>query len=868
MSVQEFPRTTPGTAVARPVATPASTSIFGVETAALALVLCVALVSHAFNMFNFPLFRQDEGIVSQQAWSFIQNQQLSPYTYTYEHPPVATFMLALWTIITGGFHTFGPAINSGRVFMLVLHVTSAFFLYRTARQLTNSTVSATLVGLLFSLSPLALDFQRLVLVDNFMVFWLLATLYFTVCNRGRLFYFFLASLTMGLAVMSRETALLFVPAFLVLAWRFSDTYHRLYALWGTFLIGGVITFQFFLYAIFKGELLPDNLDFMAELQGKASHVSLAGTFFQNYHNATPVWMGNQAFSSIWQTWLGLDSVMIYLGLACAALNLIFGLKYKENWVVPLCLLGYGTFILLGGIDSDAMVVALVPFLALAIGQTLGWMIKLLGSAVGLTVGALGIAAAVFFYISGNQAIYTSQVNDSYQQVLSWIKGNVPANRTLITTDALWVDLHDNYNGPAYPLSYSHWKANNDPAIKVGVFKGDYRNIDYIILTAEMRTQFQDRGLSFNEQALENSSLIRKFDGPDSIEVRKINNNKPLIDVKILDDSYSLYKSSFIGTDGKVTDATGKTGADLQAQAMNMALWNNDQKTFDSVWIWTAYNLQLENNLFRADAPLNASRSRATGNEDVYTNSRADTDIALSLLLAGRRWQDESYTKEAQYILKGIWENEVILVNKHLYLKATAAPLVQLDGEALLDIGAFSPQAYPLFADIDKAHDWMALYNDGYALLRKASWYGRGDYNGVGLPPGLVIMNLETEDLRPLNADYGTKLGDFDEEAQQVWWRVSLDYEWFKSQKARDYIESTGWFLVKYWQKWQNLAGQYTNNGLPVAGTDNLSSYAVASATADVLDQIELDKLGYRDYCAGLYGKLLAQERPGLLAKQG
>src|SRR5689334_9569467 len=108
MSVQEFPRTAPATAIAHPVATPASTSIFGVETAALALVLCVALVSHAFNMFNYPLFRQDEGIVSQQAWSFIQNQQLSPYTYTYEHPPVATFMLALWTIITGGFHTFGP----------------------------------------------------------------------------------------------------------------------------------------------------------------------------------------------------------------------------------------------------------------------------------------------------------------------------------------------------------------------------------------------------------------------------------------------------------------------------------------------------------------------------------------------------------------------------------------------------------------------------------------------------------------------------------------------------------------------------------------------------------------------------------------
>ncbi len=842
MSVQELPNTTTRTAARPMVAAAPSIAIPWVETLALATVLSVALVSHAFNMFNYPLYRQDEGIVSQQAWAFLQDRKLSPYTYTYEHPPIATFMLAVWTVITGGFHTFGPALNSGRVLMLALHLGSSFFIYRTARQLSGSTVAAMLTGVLFSLSPLAVNFQRLVLVDNFMVFWFAAALYFTICNKGRLFYFFIASVLIGLAVMSRETAVFFIPAFLVLVWRFSDPYHRLYAFWGSFLISSVVVIQYVLYAVFKAELFPDAFDFLGELEGRATHVSLFGTFFQNYHNSTPIWTGNLGFASIWQVWTSLDSVLLFGGIICASLNLAFGFKHKENWVVPMLAFGYVLFTVLGGLDSDAMVVVLVPMLALAVGQTLGWIIRLFGATVGLVLGGTAIALAFMFYISNNNIAYTSEVNTAYQQSLAWIKGNIPTDRKMIITDALWVDLHDDYNGPAYPLAHSHWKAANDPDIRYGVFKGDYKEVDFLIMTEEMRTQFQSRGLVFNQQALENSSLIRKFEGPDPIQIRKVNNTKPLAEPKILDDAYTAYKNKFISPEGKVSDATGKTGAELQSQGMQMALWNNDQKTFDNVWIWTAYNLQLENNLFRADAPLNATRQRSSGTADVYTSSRADTDIALALILGAKRWKDESYNKEASYILKGIWENEVITVNKRYYLKATAAPLVQLEGEVLLNVGAFSPQAYQLFADMDKTHNWLGLYKDGYDFLRKASWYGRGDYNGVGLPPGLVVMNLDSEELRALDNTYGNKLGDFDEEAQQVLWRVALDYHWNKSEKARDYIESTGWFLIKYWQKWQNLAGQYTNNGLPVSGAlDNLSSYSAASSMAYSLDQIELAK---------------------------
>lgn len=864
MSVQDFTPSNQKTALApvldnttlaRPVA--ATQALISSDVVALALVFCIALVTHAFNMFNYPLYRQDEGIVSQQAWAFLNSQQLSPYTYNYEHPPFSTFMLAAWTFVTGGFHTFGPAINSGRLLMLVLHLGSVYFLFKTVRQMTNSVGGALVAGLFFTLSPLALNFQRLLVVDNFMVFWLLASVYFTVCNRGKLFNFFLASLAMGLAVLCRETAVFFVPAYILMTWRYSDKFHRLYAVWGAILIGGVATCQFLLYAIFKNELLPDGLNFLAELSGKATHVSLAGTFYQNYHDITPLWMNNSRFVSIFNNWLATDSLLIYAGLICAFVNLFLGFKFKENWVAPLFLLGYGTFVLIGGIDAEYMVVALLPFLAVSIGQTVGFISQLFGRGAGFVVSVALTVIISYFYIANNQTIFTATVNDSYANVLSWVKGNIPPDRSMIITDALWVDLHDNYKGPAFPLAHSHWKAAHDPAITYGVFKGDYKQVDYLILTEEMRTQFTSKGEELPQQALTNSSLIQQYDGTDPIQIRKVNNDKPLLETSTLDDSYSYYKSNFIGNTGKVVDGNGHSSAELQSQAMYMALYNDDARTFDSVWVWNAYNLQMTNNLMKVDSSLLTTRNEVDAGS--YTNTRVDTDVALALLLANQKWHDDNYLKEATYIVKSIWDNEVIEVNKKPYLKATALKNGQLDDQVLLNLGAFSPQAYRLFAEVDPKHDWMGLYASGYDLLKKGAWYGRGDYQGIGLNPGLVVMNTDSENLRSTVGAFGQRLGDFDGEAQQALWRVVLDYRWYNSDQARDFIQGSGWFLIKYWQKWQALPGQFTNNGLPITGKDASSIYAVTSAQASVLDELDIAAKKAKGLPAELGGSSAATE---------
>src|SRR2546421_314026 len=103
-------------------------------------LMSVGLVAHAFNMFHYPsvTFLDDEGIYAGQARAVLEQHQLSPYTYFYDHAPAGWILLALWYKISGGLHTFGTAIDSGRVLMLLLHMAMIPLLYRVTRKLSDS----------------------------------------------------------------------------------------------------------------------------------------------------------------------------------------------------------------------------------------------------------------------------------------------------------------------------------------------------------------------------------------------------------------------------------------------------------------------------------------------------------------------------------------------------------------------------------------------------------------------------------------------------------------------------------------------------------------------------------------------------------
>src|ERR1700728_4006684 len=105
--------------------------------AALLFAIVSGLITLGYHLFTYPLYDTDEGIYMERAWSVITDGTLNPYTYIYDHAP-AGWLLA-------------PTI-------------ATFF---------------------FNFSPLAIYYERMALLDNIMVFWVLLSIYLLLRRRIR-----------------------------------------------------------------------------------------------------------------------------------------------------------------------------------------------------------------------------------------------------------------------------------------------------------------------------------------------------------------------------------------------------------------------------------------------------------------------------------------------------------------------------------------------------------------------------------------------------------------------------------------------------------------------------------------------------------
>src|SRR5258708_24818339 len=180
--------------------------------------LATGAATHGYNLFMYPLYVTDEGIYIQEAWSVLREALLSPYTYFYEHAPAGWLVIASWVaVLPAQFQTFGSAIDTGRALMLVVHIVSTFLLYRVTARLSGSTAAAVIAAFFFNVSPLAIFYQRQLLLDNLMVMWVLLSLYLATSGSDwrhgdmRIVAAILSGVTYGVAVLTKENAIFFAP---------------------------------------------------------------------------------------------------------------------------------------------------------------------------------------------------------------------------------------------------------------------------------------------------------------------------------------------------------------------------------------------------------------------------------------------------------------------------------------------------------------------------------------------------------------------------------------------------------------------------------------------------------------------------------
>ncbi|HUQ16839.1 MAG TPA: glycosyltransferase family 39 protein, partial [Candidatus Saccharimonadales bacterium] len=332
----------------------------------LSVSLAVAALAHGVNMGGYPAFSlaDDEGIYVGQALAVLNGQGLAPYTYTYDHAPGGWVQLALWYLGTGGPGTFGTPIDSGRVLMLLVHLGSAALLFAVARRLGASRVAGAVAVLLFSLSPIAVFFQRMVLLDNFMVFWLLVSLLLLLRPSSRAGTIG-AGVAFGIALLSKETALIALPVYGALLIRRAGW--RQAVLWAAAVT--ITCLPYPLYALARGELWPVRDPYLPYVVANdaLARPSLLGTLiWQLTRYGGGFWnIENHFFWYLRHDWLWRDATLLAVGTAAMLANLLRGLRGDRRLIVAAaCGLVTIAYLARGGVVFGFYVVLLVPFLAL------------------------------------------------------------------------------------------------------------------------------------------------------------------------------------------------------------------------------------------------------------------------------------------------------------------------------------------------------------------------------------------------------------------------------------------------------------------------------------------------------------------------
>lgn len=484
----------------------------------------IAAVTHFANCFNAPYYEADEGTYMSQAWAVAKTGQMAPYYYIYDHVPGAWILIALWAGLVGGFNTFGSSVDTGRVFMGLLDVASTGLVAVIALRLGRHQIGAAAAGLVYALSPLGIYFQRRVLLDNVMVFWLLlAVLCIVVCiERRRYFWAALAGLFFGLAALSKEPAVVFLFMSLIVLALSGRPVKRGIALAAvTGVVASLVVSPYFLFALRQNELFPnDGVSLIGALQWQLQRGAGQGSL-----------LSLDGLSKLIAGWLYRDSLTPYLGLIAVVLTApivaLRGLQVRAA-LPSLLAIAYTAFLTSRGDPFELYIVPLIPFLAISVGISAVGVARIVQHGRPERTVLLNVSLIVLLLVTSAWLLVNGKFNFSadqagaQRQATEWIRANVPANSFVVIDAYDWVDLHDTSFGKTIPGAHYYWKVEEDPTIREGWLGGDWRRIDYLAVTPQMLTDIRGSHLQILADAYQNSVPLQTFTGTGwNVEVRQV-----------------------------------------------------------------------------------------------------------------------------------------------------------------------------------------------------------------------------------------------------------------------------------------------------------------------------------------------------------
>ncbi|MCM3924438.1 4-amino-4-deoxy-L-arabinose transferase [Frankia sp. AiPs1] len=502
----------------------------------LAVLLPIVAVIHGVNFDGWPgRVTDDEGTYAAQAYSMQYWNRIAHYTYWYDHPFGGWLLIAIYTKLTDGFHRAATAVTAARELMFLLHLTSCVLLYRLGRLLGLRRFFAGLALLVFSLSPLALWYQRMAFLDNIGVMWLLAAFVCAASPRRSVAAAALAGTFMAFSFWSKETTLLFLPGLYVLLWQHRDPRNWRFVRRNFLgcLIG--ICGIYILYAAAKNELFEGP-----------GHVSLEWAvrwqLFDRAPSGSVLDHGSDTYNVV-RSWLDLDPYLVLAGIA-AAVPL---LALRRLRVVSALLLMQFGFIFRNGYLPNPYVTAMLPFAALCAAGLLdvvlprirprtpvdldqddddrggeargvpGW---LTAAWTGLRRGAVAVAvigSVVTLAWDWTPKIHTALTRDASapsRDATRWFLAHIHDDGTVITDDIAWTDL--TIHGRR-PLPVWFYKLDLDPQVR-GHFPHGWKDVDYLMMGKPPDSVLAE--VPIVAEAIHHSVVLKSF-GNGEIEIRRV-----------------------------------------------------------------------------------------------------------------------------------------------------------------------------------------------------------------------------------------------------------------------------------------------------------------------------------------------------------
>jgi hypothetical protein len=406
--------------------------------------------------------------------------------------------------------------------MLVLHVAAVIFLFVAARRLAVRPAAASLGALAFAASPLALFYGREAILDNIMAFWLVLALALLAAARSAR-VMALAGAALGVAILSKEPALVLIPAYALLAAVRAPRGKRRRQALAIAAPALALISVYPLYALAQGQLWPT-----------ATGAALTATDPRAYAGSSLMdsilWQlgrpgGNlldpsSAVHFAVSDWLHRDAALVLLGLASAIGGALRWRTDPARGAIGLLAIVSFGFLIRGGLVLGFHVPLAIPFLALNLGLGAVDLIGGLRLPVVAARPALasGVALALCWSASGLDHLYLDRPGAAGRAAVAWIERSVPPDAVIVGRDDMWADLHEPDGATSFADFHTLWRLAYDADTRRAVLTDGWRSLDYIVVTADLiysiRRTTHDRELI---AALRNASFVARWVAPSSDE---------------------------------------------------------------------------------------------------------------------------------------------------------------------------------------------------------------------------------------------------------------------------------------------------------------------------------------------------------------